>query len=68
MGASDDALIVSYDNSTGVTVINTPLNFTHFGAAESTASKYNGADIRGEVMILSRNIIIAGEDVETWGG
>jgi hypothetical protein len=66
--ASDDAFVVSYDNSTGVTVINTPLNYTHFGAAVSTASKYNGVDIRGEVMILTRNILIKGEDIETWGG
>jgi len=66
--ASDDAIVVSYDNSTGVTVLNTPLNFTHFGAAVSTASKYNGVDIRGEVMLLTRNIVIKGEDVETWGG
>lgn len=24
--------------------------------------------MRGEVILLSRNIIIAGEDIESWGG
>jgi hypothetical protein len=43
------------------------LKFYHFGAAESTATKYNGVDMRGEVVSLSRNIKIIGENVENWG-
>lgn len=44
------------------------LQYYHWGAAESTSAKYNGVDIRGEVMLLSRNIRIVGEDIESWGG
>jgi len=34
----------------------------------STASKYNGVDIRGEVVLLNRNIQIIGQDLDGWGG
>jgi len=44
------------------------LNHYHWGAAESTGAKYNQVDMRAEVMLLSRNIKIVGEDVEAWGG
>lgn len=44
------------------------MNHYHWGAAESTAAKYNQVDMRGEVMLLTRNIKIVGEDVEAWGG
>lgn len=40
----------------------------HWGAEKSTAEKYNGVDIRGEVVSLTRNIKVMGEDVESWGG
>jgi hypothetical protein len=43
------------------------LNNYHFGAAESTASKYSGVDIRGEVLLLTRNVLIEGNDEEAWG-
>jgi len=66
--ASDDVFVSSYESTSGVVVLTAPLNHYHYGAAQSTAAMYNGADIRGEVLILSRNIIIAGEDIETWGG
>ena len=66
--AADYVHVTSYDNVTGLVNINTTLEHYHWGAAASTASKYNGVDIRGEVMILSRNIIISGENIEGWGG
>ena len=34
----------------------------------STASKYNGVDIRGEVLLLTRNIQIIGSRLDGWGG
>lgn len=43
------------------------LKYYHWGAPDSTASLYNGVDIRGEVMLLTRNILIQGEDVDSWG-
>jgi hypothetical protein len=43
------------------------LKFYHWGAPESTADKYNGVDMRGEVLSLSRNIKVVGEDIENHG-
>lgn len=39
---------------------NSTLSHYHWGASTSTASKYNGVDIRGEVILLTRNIQIIG--------
>lgn len=64
----DDAWIETYDNVTGATTINTTTNHYHWGAAESTAADYNGADVRGDVILLNRNVRIVGEDIESWGG
>lgn len=57
---SDTAVIVSYNNNTGVVVLDRALSAYHYGTATSTASNYNGVDIRGEVYLLTRNIKIAG--------
>jgi hypothetical protein len=65
---SEEAFVQAYDTATGVVTLVSPLLHYHWGSAVSTANKYNGADIRGEVLILSRNIVIAGEDLDTWGG
>jgi hypothetical protein len=35
----------------------------HWGAPISTAGKYNGVDIRAEVLFLERNIKIVGDQV-----
>jgi len=64
----DDVFIKTYDNATGVVTINTTLNHYHWGQADDTGADFNGIDIRGEVILLSRNVKIAGEDVESWGG
>jgi hypothetical protein len=66
--AYDQVVVNTYNNVTGEVTFNSSLKHYHWGAAESTANKYNGLDIRGEVLLLSRNIVIAGEDRETWGG
>lgn len=64
---SEENFVTEYNSDTGVITLQTDLSVYHWGAPESTAEKYNGIDIRGEVLILSRNIKIVGEDVETWG-
>jgi hypothetical protein len=66
--ASDDVFVTSYDNETGKTEIDRELDYYHWGHHESKADKYNGADMRGEVLLLTRNIVIKGEDIESWGG
>ena len=66
--ASDHVLVESYDNATGKVTSLKGLSTYHWGAPESTGSKYNGIDIRAEVAILSRNIKIVGQDIESWGG
>ena len=57
----------SYNNLTGEVLLNSSLNFYHWGAELSTAGAYNGVDMRGEVLLLSRNIKIVGEDKDGWG-
>jgi len=66
--ASDDVFVTSYDIETGHTELNRELDFYHWGHHESKKEFYNGADMRGEVLLLTRNIVIAGEDIESWGG
>jgi hypothetical protein len=66
--AGEDAVVSAYDTTTGSVTLESALRYNHWGAPESTSAKYNGADIRGEVLILTRNIRIVGDDVESWGG
>jgi hypothetical protein len=75
--ASDDVHVSEYDALTGIVKIDRSrdlavdneagLKFYHWGAAISTAEDYNGVDMRGEVLILSRNIKVVGQDIESWG-
>ena len=55
---------MSYDSSTGDIVLDRALSYDHYGASKSTASKYNGVDIRGEVVLLTRNVRIVGDVVK----
>jgi len=59
--------VVSYDEETGETVFDDEFNFYHFGIYDTKAD-YNGLDMRGEVAILTRNVIIEGVDQDGWGG
>jgi len=65
--ASDDVFVTGYDNETGITTLDRELDYYHWGDAVSHKEKYNGADMRGEVLLLTRNILIKGEDIESWG-
>jgi hypothetical protein len=66
--AADYATVLTYNSGSGAATLNSTLNHYHWGNATSTAWKYNGVDIRGEVVLLTRNIKIAGEDIQGWGG
>lgn len=65
---ADYAVITSYNNVTGVVTLDRPMSNYHYGAQVSTGAKYSGVDMRGEVMLLSRNIRIVGNDSNAWGG
>ncbi len=66
-GEGDYAIIQEYNIATGLITLDRPLDHPHYGAATSTASKFGGVDMRGEVLLLSRNIQIIGNDTEAWG-
>jgi len=59
--AYDDIVVEKYDNETGRVDFLKPLVTYHWGSPVSTAAKYNGVDIRGEVLILNRNIKVIGD-------
>lgn len=40
------------------------LDFYHFGAPSSTGTDYQGVDMRGEVILLTRNVKIQGDMTE----
>lgn len=63
----DFAIIVTYDKVSGLTTLDRKLTYYQYGASQSTAEQYSGIDMRGEVYLLSRNIIIQGEDKDEWG-
>jgi hypothetical protein len=44
------------------------MDYYHWGAAESTGPDFSGLDMRGEVILLTRNFVIDADDVESWGG
>jgi len=65
--AAEENHVVSYSSSTGRVVLRDTIKYYHYGNATSTAATHNGADLRGEVVLLTRNIRIVGKDVESWG-
>jgi len=64
----DEVFIESYDSETGEVVADRTLDYYHFGRETSTGDLYSGLDMRGEVVLLTRNVKIIGEDIESWGG
>lgn len=64
---TDYMTISSYDSQTGVIVFNDNLKFYHYGALKSTADDYSGVDMRGEVVLLTRNVRVVGNDTDSWG-
>jgi hypothetical protein len=65
---SDYLTISSYDNAEGDLVLEKDFKFYHWGKDTApTTAEYNGLDMRGEVYLLTRNVVIEGEDVDSWG-
>jgi hypothetical protein len=52
----------------GEITLDEALTYYHYGTAESTATAYNGVDVRNEVLLLSRNVRIKGEKKDGWAG
>lgn len=61
------ATIESYDSSTGVITFTEELKFYHWGKSSSTGTTHSGLDMRGEVLLLTRNVRVVGNDTDTWG-
>lgn len=60
--------IVKYDDLTGETTLDQPLMYNHYGAADFETFETFNYDLRGEVILLTRNIKIQGEEGVKWGG
>lgn len=63
----ENVTVKAYDQGSGVVTLESALVNYHWGAAESTGNEYEGLDMRGEVVSLSRNIKIIGENVDSFG-
>lgn len=48
--------------------LDAPLEYYHYGDGSSTGRDYEGVDMRGEVLLLTRNVKIQGERRDGWGG
>lgn len=59
--------IESYDAQTGDIVFTSGLRYYHWGQSKSTAGDYSGVDMRGEVILLTRNVRVVGNDTDSWG-
>jgi len=66
MWESDYALIQSYDKVTGTVNLDRRLDYYHYGST-TFGLQQSGVDMRGEVVLLSRNVRIVGNDTEAWG-
>jgi hypothetical protein len=64
---SETAVVSSYNSITGELNLESPLKFYHFGAAQ-VSSEHQGLDMRGEVVLLTRNIVIQGDSSVNWAG
>jgi hypothetical protein len=65
---SDYLTIKSYTKSTGDLELDGLFQFYHWGKDQApTESEHNGVDMRGEVLLLTRNVQVEGEDVDAWG-
>mmetsp|Transcript_44478 Transcript_44478/g.32596 ORF Transcript_44478/g.32596 Transcript_44478/m.32596 type:complete len:101 (+) Transcript_44478:715-1017(+) len=64
---TDYVTIDAYDQLNGIAYLYKQVWGRHYGYYKTTASDYNGVDIRAEVFLASRNIKISGNDTEGWG-
>lgn len=63
---SDYAEVAAYDSATGAVTLKAALAYYHFGAAATLKDSFSGLDMRGEVILLTRNIHVRGDDSNTW--
>lgn len=59
--------IADYSSTEGLLTLTEAFDFYHYGAGSSTASEFDGLDMRGEVILLSRNVKVVGENSNDWG-
>jgi hypothetical protein len=66
---SDYLTIDTYDKDSGDLQFYSTFKHYHWGEEfEPADNDFGGVDMRGEVILLNRNIQIEGEDVDGWGG
>lgn len=65
---TEEREIESYDPTTGIITFTEQLKYYHWGNKVSTSRDYSGVDMRCEVILLSRNIRIVGNNTDSWGG
>lgn len=56
--SAEQAFISAYDSATGKVTLTEPILYYHWGQAESTASQFDGVDMRAEVMLMTRSILL----------
>ena len=62
---TETVTVESYDSQNGIVTLTEKLKGYHFGAFESTAEKFDGLDMRGEVLLLSSNVnVTSGPDLK----
>jgi hypothetical protein len=59
--------VVAYDSLTGILELVEDFDYYHWGSSDKSA-EWDGVDMRGEVALLTRNVVIEGEDTDGWGG
>ena len=59
--------IASYDAAQGLLTLTDALDYYHYGGDASVADDFNGLDMRGEVILLTRNIRVVAEESNDWG-
>ena len=64
----DTMVIQSYDDETGILTLTEGMPNYHFGKPQAEVElTYDGLDVRGEVLLLDRNIKLVGTDTDNWG-
>jgi len=64
---TEQMTIESYDADTGIITFTDTIKYYHFGQSKSTESDFSGVDMRGEVILLTRNVKVIGEDIDSHG-
>ena len=60
--ATEEVFVQSYDSATGRVTFFENVKYFHFGESTSTAGIHNGVDMRAEVMLMTRSILLKNEN------